>query len=121
MICEACGFEATSGAALASHRRWRHRPDAPEGRCEPSGANLAALERTLAALRADRRAEPAFEARAQALRSLASALDENPANAQMWREYRESLKELTEDDGGDGAADQLLAYLQSPVGDAPEG
>jgi hypothetical protein len=65
------------------------------------------------------RLEKIDSARVQALRSMAEALDLNPFNSQMWREYREAIEVLTVDDSGGDSVDQLLDELSSPVRDAP--
>lgn len=94
------------------HRRRSHVDEE-----KPQGANAKAIDQTLAELRRIGRLEKIDAARVQALKSMAVALDQNPFNSQMWREYREALGELTADDGGDGALDELLDDLSSPVRD----
>ena len=52
----------------------------------------------------------------QALHSMAFALDDNPQNAALWRQYREALRELTaDDDDGSAEFDRLFHRCQ----DAP--
>lgn len=67
------------------------------------------------------RLEQIDAARVQALRSMAAALDANPFNSQMWREYREAIEGLTVHDSGSGAIDDLLDELSSPVRDQTQG
>ncbi len=63
------------------------------------------------------RLEKIDAARVQALRSMASALDQNPFNSQMWREYREAIEGLAAHDGDSGAVDDLINELSAPVRD----
>lgn len=112
MNCPDCGFVAKSPAGLAAHRRKTHpKPDAAPG------PNLTAIETTLAELRRMGRLEPVDEALVQALRSMAWALDHNPFNSQMWREYREAIKGLTASDGDSPSIDELIDELSAPVRD----
>jgi hypothetical protein len=80
--------------------------------------NRGQLERTLAELQRTGRIEPVDAAVVQGLRSMAGALDADPSNAALWRQYREALRELTADDDG-GSASAALAELFAEVGDAP--
>ena len=110
MRCTECDFEARSRAGLASHIRRRHVPQ--------TGANAKAIEVTLAELRRMGRLEQVDEARVQAVRSMAEALDLNPFNSQMWKEYREAIGGLTADDGDAGPSlDDLLDDLSTSVRD----
>lgn len=80
--------------------------------------NAKAIEITLAELGRMGRLEDVDAARIQALRSIAAALDENPFNSQMWREYREAIEGLTADDGDhDGSIEDLIDELSSSVRD----
>jgi hypothetical protein len=81
--------------------------------------NAQAIEVTLSALESAGRLERVDAARVQAVRSIAAALDAEPARSQLWREYRELIGELTADDGHSGEADRLIAELSAPVLDAP--
>jgi hypothetical protein len=63
------------------------------------------------------RVENVDAARVQALKSMAAALDQNPFNSQMWREYREAIEGLAGNDGGSDSIDELLDELSSPVRD----
>jgi hypothetical protein len=80
--------------------------------------NRGQLEQTLKELRRLERIGKADAAAVQALRSMAGALDEDPSNAALWRQYREALKELRADDGN-GSADAALAELFAEARDAP--
>lgn len=80
--------------------------------------NVAAIEVTLAELGRMGRLEDVDAARVQALRSIAAALDENPFNSQMWREYREAIEGLTADDGNrDDSIEDLIDELSSSIRD----
>lgn len=91
LTCEACGREFARGSGLASHRRARH-PGLDGGR------QAAALEQTVALLEQSGRLERVDRARVEALRGLASAVDERPHDAQLWRQYREALGEVLDAD-----------------------
>jgi hypothetical protein len=84
----------------------------------PGVTNVDAIEQTLAALESTGRLEKVDAARVQAVRSIAAALDAEPARSQLWREYRELIKELT-GDHDDGGAGRLIADLSAPVRDTP--
>lgn len=74
------------------------------------GDNASELGKTLAYLREMGRLERVDSARVQALRTIARALDEQPHNAALWREYRSALKELVADDSS-GSVDDALKNL----------
>lgn len=77
--------------------------------------NRGQLEQTLKELRRLGRVEKIDAAAVQALRSMAYALDEDPSNAALWRQYREALRELTADDDHisiDDALDDLFAEVR---------
>jgi hypothetical protein len=78
--------------------------------------NHGQLERTLAELRGAGRIDRIDAAVVQALKSMAKALDKDPANAALWRQYLAALRELTADDD-DGPPDP--GELYGEVGDAP--
>lgn len=82
------------------------------------GTNASELGRTLTQLRELGRLEKVDAARVQALRSIARALDEEPRNAALWREYRTALKELVADDSGSSVNDALAAMF-GEVRDTP--
>lgn len=75
--------------------------------------NRGQLEQTLKELRRLGRIEKVDAAFVQALRSMAWALDADPSNAALWRQYRETLRELTadDDDGTAGALEELFAEV----------
>lgn len=74
-------------------------------------SNVKALEETLSSLRDTRRLERVDEALVQGLRSMAGALDLDPSNAALWRQYRETLKELTADDSDGSVAGEIAALF----------
>lgn len=111
MKCPECDFVAKSRAGLATHQRRRHL------QAGDAGANARAIEVTLGELRRIGRLEKIDEARVQALRSMAAALDQNPFNSQMWREYREAIEGLTADDGSSDSVDNLIDELSTAVRD----
>jgi hypothetical protein len=78
--------------------------------------NRGQLEQTLKELRRLGRLEKIDAAAVQAVRSMAAALDGDPGNAALWRQYREALRELTADDDH-GSVDSALADLFAEVGD----
>jgi hypothetical protein len=84
--------------------------------------NVAAFERTLAALRTGGRVEPVDAATIALGRTLAALMDDSdePVVPVAWA-YLKVLRELrgaAADDGDDWG--QLLAALSAPLGDAPE-
>ena len=102
--CPTCGFEAKTPGGLKVHQRRKHAD-------EPSGtANVAALEVTLAEMERLGRFEQVDAAVVQTLRSIAAAVDVDPFNAQMWRQYREALADVMKAD--DDADDSLAAALE---------
>ena len=112
MECPDCEFTARSPASLAAHTRRMHPRPA-------DGPNVRAIGVTLSELRRMGRVDTVDEAKVQALLSMAEALDLNPFNSQMWREYREAIGGLIADDSGAGssAIDDLLDELSTPVRD----
>ncbi len=60
------------------------------------------------------RIEKVDAAAVQMLRSMADSLDAKPFNSQMWKEYRETLGELTADGDGSDAIADLLTALRNP-------
>lgn len=115
MKCPDCSFVAKTSAGLAAHRRRRHAPTA----ASDLGPNGQAIDVTLTELRRMGRLERVDEARVVALRSMAAALDQNPFNSQMWREYREAIEGLTAGDSNDGSIDDLIDELSAPARDSP--
>lgn len=85
--------------------------------------NAAALERTLKRLKDAGHIEDGIDdAAVQALRSMAAALDEEPANAALWRQYRDALAEVRRVDS-DADAGLAAAYAEingtAAMGDPP--
>lgn len=102
--CGICGFVAKNAGGLGTHRRAMH----GVGKLGP---NATAIEAVLAAAECD-------AATAQMARSIAANLDAEPSNAQMWRTYREIVKELTLEDEATDETDDELAEIR---GTAPLG
>lgn len=75
------------------------------------GNNASELGKTIASLRRMGRFEKVDAARLQAVRTMARALDSDPQNAALWRQYREALKELTADDSNDSVDAALKAVF----------
>ncbi len=113
--CDRCEFEAKTSQGLSSHRRSKHR-DLGES---VSGPMVRAMGQTLTELDRLGRFEEIDAARVQALRSMAVALDVDPFSSQMWRELRESLKEVMKAD--DDADDRVAAALAEIAGAASMG
>jgi hypothetical protein len=81
------------------------------------GRNRTAIEEMLAALTEAGRLENVDSARIAMARALADAVDQDPTNASLWREYRAaeiSLREVgvSDDDG----FKELLESLSSEMG-----
>jgi len=67
------------------------------------------------------RLERVDAARVQMARSMARALDENPQNAALWRQYHVVIMELTADDG-DSVGDAIAElFRDADVRDSPSG
>jgi len=82
------------------------------------GRNRTAVELMLEALRGSGKLENVDAARATAAQALADAVDSDPSNASLWREYRASLEMLRL--LSDGSVDEfakLLESLSSEMGD----
>jgi hypothetical protein len=94
---------------------------APADTADPSvtfGRNRAAAEQTIAALQSVGRLEVIDSARVATFRTLADAVDADPVNASLWREYRaaeHTLREVTDD--VDDELTQILGRLSTPLGD----
>ena len=81
------------------------------------GPNRSAIEETIEALRTAGRLETIDSARVQIARGLASAVDAQPDNPTIWREYRAAEKALREESDSHGDPfDQLIASLTAEVG-----
>jgi hypothetical protein len=85
---------------------------------DEAGTNATALNRTLAQLQEMGRLEEIDAARVQMLRTMAATLDEEPARAALWKEYRAALKELMADDSS-STVDDAIAGLFSDVRNPP--
>lgn len=88
------------------------------------GNNVSELGRTIAQLRELGRLEKIDAARVQMVRTMARALDENPQNAALWRQYREALSDVLEaDDDADSSLAAALAQIRgaTEVGDSSTG
>lgn len=73
--------------------------------------NAAAVAGTIAALRAAERLHAEHDAIVTAAASLAMAVDADPGNAALWREYRAVVNTLTEIGGDDVAASDEVADI----------
>jgi len=73
--------------------------------------NAAGLERTLKALKS--RLPDEADALIAAARGLANAVDTEPANASLWREYRASIAALIEAGANDDPDDDTAAFFGS--------
>lgn len=84
--------------------------------------NAAGLERSLKALRD--RLSPDHDALVAAARGLAIAVDADPGNASLWREYRAAIATLIEV-GADGDTDDdaaaFIGTLRTPTMSAQMG
>ncbi len=81
--------------------------------------NGGQIEQTLKELRRLGRLERVDAAAVQMVRSMARALDADPSNAALWRQYREAVGELTSDDDAGGSFEDAAAELYAEMGDAP--
>lgn len=81
------------------------------------GRNRQAIEQTIAALRSAGRLESVDNARIAICQSLADAVDSDPNNASLWREYRaaEAVLRAADVETQDEFA-SLLASLSAQVG-----
>ena len=83
---------------------------------------VEAAEATIAALEASGGLEEGDEALVELVRGLAAAVDESPANAALWREYRAAVASLREVGRG-GTDDDTASWLltvRTPVRDSSE-
>jgi hypothetical protein len=86
-----------------------------------NGPQRTALETTIEALRTAGRLEDIDDARVQIARGLASAVDAQPDNPTIWREYRAAEKALREESENHADPfDQLIASIASEVGNTPK-
>lgn len=97
--CPVCKEEFESGAGLAAHKRAKH--------SRWKGPNRRAVDKFVRAL--DREIDPAT---LQMVRAIADALDLDPFNAQMWRTYREIVKELMEERDASSETDDEIEEIR---------
>ena len=75
-------------------------------------ANRDAIERFIAELKRQGRVDSIDVARLRIMRGIADALDEDPHNAQMWKQLREATESLMAlDEDADDALSKALADL----------
>lgn len=85
-----------------------------------SGPQRRATMRLVRTLKDAGRLEDVDHAEVEAAKGLADSVDENPANASLWKEYRAQIQRLRELHGDqDDTLDSLIASLSAPVGDSP--
>ena len=116
--------DATTCSATCRSALRRNTPSAPKERApraprEVAGPNLRAAMATIRALRSDGRLKATDVALVSLLTTLAGAVDEAPGNAQLVRQYRETLIALLDraDDDSDALAG-LLGNMRAEMGDA---
>lgn len=80
-------------------------------------SNFAAAEATVNSLRDAGKISEIDEVKAEAVLSMAEALDTDPQNAALWRVYVAALTELTTDKAGESDdIRDIFFYMQSKVG-----
>lgn len=80
--------------------------------------NREAIDVVIGALGAAGRLEAADEAIVVAARSLADAVDADPGNASLWREYRAIEQRLrSTGEASSNGLDAVLATMRAPMGD----
>lgn len=86
----------------------------------PVQGNVAGLKATLAALEAAGRLDDEAAALVALASGLAAAVDAEPGNAALWREYRATLAALTEvgTDGDDDDTASFILKVRTPLGNA---
>ena len=84
--------------------------------------NVEALEETLATMRGDGRLSEADAAVVAMAQGLAEAVDDDPPNAALWREYRAALVALAAIGSGDVDDDSqaFLVTVSTPMGDGAD-
>jgi hypothetical protein len=94
-----------------------HRNMATQKKPPPHGRNRTAIEQTIEALRLAGRLEQVNTALIAICQTLADAVDQDPQNASLWREYRAAESALrATDDQNDDEFSSLLASLSAEVG-----
>ena len=79
---------------------------------------VESLAETIAALRSSGRLEQVDAATVAVAQGLAAAIDADPTNASMWREYRaavETLRGVGADSNSDDAFTEALAAIMRPA------
>lgn len=77
----------------------------------PVVTNATAVDRTIRALRKAGRLEPEHEALEVMVRRMAKAVDADPENDKLWREYRQGVAMLMAATEGGDAGDEFGAFL----------
>lgn len=103
--CPACDFVAKSERGLVMHQRARHQ--------QPT--NVSAIEQTIDALREDGQIKPRDAAKVQAVRALARAVDAEPTNGALWRQYQVALDQLMR---GEDVVDDALTSALGAIAEA---
>jgi len=80
------------------------------------GRNRAAAERTITALEAGGCLEAVDASRVESLRALASALDEDPGSAPLWREFRMAETALRLSGASAQEIDQYASFMRAISG-----
>lgn len=85
----------------------------------PIGPNRKAADKTVTTIRGMQRLEAIDDALVMAFRMLAEAVDHDPTNAALWREYRsaEVALRMVGSDGGGDELSRILAEMSTAVGD----
>lgn len=83
------------------------------------GVNERAMQATIRALRELGRLESVDEAMVAAARTLARAVDRDPGNAALWREYRAVEDRLRSAEHGNDELNALGAEMRAAMGDPP--
>jgi len=87
----------------------------------PLGPNARAAQETIDALTALGRFEPVDKARQVAFLTIARAVDADPLNATLWREYRTAEVALRKaENDSDDELTKLVGELSATVGDEPD-
>lgn len=85
------------------------------------GRNRSAVDATIEALRMAGRIDPVDSARVVLAQALADAVDADPLNASLWREYRAAEAALREtSDAGVDEFVNLVQSLSAEVGNKPK-
>ena len=82
--------------------------------------NNEAANETVEALRLTGRLESIDASLVAGFLSIATALDEDPSNAALWREYRAFDERLRATGGAGADDDDLIARMSAAMGNAPK-